>query len=734
MGFLFVNSVFANSPFLNQSDDGYCGRLSNDTKWNSDIFRITCPLTIDAGVTLTIESNTVLQFLPNSSLHVYGSLIVEGSDTEPVIFTANTSPPYPGFWESSLQSPGDWDAIYFYPGSHGIIENAIIEYGGTNAYGNIHVFGGDITIQKSVIRFSSKSALFSNGWVSLLDNHFTNNAREAVRLEITQGSSAPVKIQGNKGKGNGKDIILIQGQVNTETNLGRNPGLPYVIDFLVINPMQTLTFDAGSLVKLSRNDSNDASIIEVKGSLLAKGTEDYPVVFTSLYDKEYDEWNNSDLIAGVNPNQDYSLFIPIVMAHIQPFSRNYQTDQQDEREPMSGDWRGILISKSGYAELSHLVIRYAGYPHSQLTVLSGNCVLDHVRIEKGYLNGIYAEDTSLVMRDSIVSDHPGFGVKLHGKTEYIQPIIERNTFNNNGTYGLYIILNGGGIGKGKISGNSGSGNGMVNGIYVEGYITDQSSQWDVNPDFPYVVWTVTVQPEAKLTVAPGVVIKFINPPTNPENELPFERGRGCFINSGTIEAMGTLAQPIVFTSYWDDEHGGDTNGNYGGTEPQPGDWWSFIIRSGGKANLTYTYFLYGGNDGMAVRVDGGELNMQHSIIQYSKNVGVGGTGTINLNYSSIMENLGNGVQLNGPSNIQWNVIINNKGYGLVNYYNPSQGYIATATNNFWGTPDGPSSDDLPCPYSLPNGNGSKVSCLVEWNPYLPEIPVEVSNLLSNLSN
>ncbi len=137
---------------------------------------------------------------------------------------------------------------------------------------------------------------------------------------------------------------------------------------------------------------------------------------------------------------------------------------------------------------------------------------------------------------------------------------------------------------------------------------------------------------------------------------------------------------------------------------------------------------------MAVRVDGGVLSMNHSIVQYSKGAGVGGTGTINLTYNSIMNNLGNGVQLNGPSEVQWNVIINNEGYGLVNYFNPFQGYLANAINNYWGSSDGPSADNLPCPYSSPSGNGSKVNCLVDWDPYLSEIPLEVSQLLSNFSN
>ncbi len=295
---------------------------------------------------------------------------------------------------------------------------------GTNAFGAIHVFGGDVFIRNSIIRFSSTSGIFSNAWITLLDNHFSNNAREAIRLDIFETSSETHEIQGNKGKGNQLNLVLIQGEVNTDLYLGHNPGLPYVIKFLKVNPKKTLTIDKGTLIKLSRTDSNDASIIEVKGSLITHGTEDNPVIFTSLYDKDFDAWNDSNLIDDQR-KENYNVFIPILVSHQQPYSRNYYIEQKPERNPIGGDWRGLVVYKGGHLDLTHTVIRYAGYPHSQITFFAGTGQLDHVRVEKGYLNGIYAEDTSIVMRDSIVSDHPGYGVKIHGKTEYIQPIIER---------------------------------------------------------------------------------------------------------------------------------------------------------------------------------------------------------------------------------------------------------------------------------------------------------------------
>ncbi len=87
--------------------------------------------------------------------------------------------------------------------------------------------------------------------------------------------------------------------------------------------------------------------------------------------------------------------------------------------------------------------------------------------------------------------------------------------------------------------------------------------------------------EGALIIEPGTIVKFKT---------------GTYINvKGTLNADGTAESPIVFTSYKDDAHGGDTNGDSSLTSPLAGDW-AFLSIEGDRNESVFNHcrFYYGG--------------------------------------------------------------------------------------------------------------------------------------------
>jgi hypothetical protein len=98
---------------------------------------------------------------------------------------------------------------------------------------------------------------------------------------------------------------------------------------------------------------------------------------------------------------------------------------------------------------------------------------------------------------------------------------------------------------------------------------------------PYFVSGVTTVPSGiALTLQPGVIIKFLT-------------GASQLVVRGTLHADGVDTDPVILTSFADDEYAGDTNHD-GAAVPNAGAWHSVRIENGGVATLAHTMMRYGG--------------------------------------------------------------------------------------------------------------------------------------------
>ena len=119
-----------------------------------------------------------------------------------------------------------------------------------------------------------------------------------------------------------------------------------------------------------------------------------------------------------------------------------------------------------------------------------------------------------------------------------------------------------------------------NAVSWHGGLIEANQTWTSNR-VQVVEGDLVIASGVRVTIEPGTVVKFA-------------KGAKIIVQDGGIlDAQGTPAQPIIFTSLADDTAGGDTNLDGGSSLPIPGDWFGVVVNSGGQfANNEYTDIRY----------------------------------------------------------------------------------------------------------------------------------------------
>ncbi|MFN8300478.1 MAG: hypothetical protein U0T75_15360 [Chitinophagales bacterium] len=313
----------------------------------------------------------------------------------------------------------------------------------------------------------------------------------------------------------------------------------YLITVNQISVTSTLTIQPGAVIKFSDFTGDNAILVSNSGSIIAEGTSAKPIVFTSRKDDTH----------GGDTNGDGS-----------------------GSTPARGDWGGIIIN-SNNCSFKYCNFMYGGE--------GPNVGTGQPTLEYSYYHGTIDHCTFAYCGGE--TTYAGYGVVDAESYQGSEFHITNNTF-----YGCIkpMLINPSvSIDNSNTFHNPAnpSETNQLNGIFIVADpnepLTDVS--W-LETEVPFVVTgSIGFGDGLKLIVAENVIIKVATLPSIGYNRIDIKEGYS------TIQGHDLAG--VYFTSYLDDAHGGDTNGDGNASSPAQGDWYGVLDLSATIATNNHCY-------------------------------------------------------------------------------------------------------------------------------------------------
>jgi hypothetical protein len=672
------------------------GSISSDETWDASTYLITGDLTVDKGVTLTINPGEVVKFLPGVEITVNGALVANGISGNLVVFTCRDDAEHgetdtlPGY-DGVIGSTDYWDGIRLYgQGSNegrGQFNWCRIRYGGnTNGSvgANVNFYKADTASSYFKDSISEYSASYGVSVTSCSPtfrrSRIAENTSYGIYIDGSGTSDLGTDADGqtpiddpglNTIRDNDSGSVPNEYQLYNDTNNTVDAYYNYW-GYTTVADIDTHIYDddeGGGLVNFDPFSTYEPPVpdrpyAERSGSILSDETW-YIGTYLITGDLTVDNGATLTISPGVVvkflPGMELTVNGALVVngnsGNLVVFTCR-DDPEHGETDTLPGYdgiiesmdyWDGIYLDGSGkndgICQFDWCRVRYggntSGNAHANVYLnqsTSGNFTNSISEYSADY--GMQVYNCSPTITSSTFADSGNQGLYVSGLSA--APIITDNTFTNNSGAGIFLDN----VALTSYLENDGTGNG-INGFEINGGAVSANCTWSTGSStFPFVITgTVMVDDDVTLTLSAGAIIKVDGP-------------RELVVN-GTLDVNGISGNPVVFTSLLDDEYGGDTNGDGSATSPTPGDWCGIYLDGVGKndgiGRFDRCRIRYGGNtSGNAdanVYLNQSDLgDFSNSISEYSANHGVSVTSCSPVfRSSSIVNNASYGVYVDGAA-------------------------------------------------------------------------------------